>query len=153
MSVEKVKSYFRQFGIDDRIQEFEISSATVELASQALNCEPCRIAKTLSFMVDGGPILIVTAGDMKIDNPKYKAQFGTKAKMLKPDEVTQLVGHSVGGVCPFAVNNGVKVYLDESLKRFQTVFPACGSSSSAIELTIPELEDYSVYVAWVDVCK
>ena len=104
-------------------------------------------------MVDGGPILIVTAGDMKIDNPKYKAQFGTKAKMLKPDEVTQLVGHSVGGVCPFAVNNGVKVYLDESLKRFQTVFPACGSSSSAIELTIPELEDYSVYVAWVDVCK
>ena len=153
MSVEKVKSYFRQYEIDDRIQEFEVSSATVELASKALNCEPCRIAKTLSFMVDGCPILIVTAGDMKIDNPKYKAQFGTKAKMLKPDEVTQLVGHSVGGVCPFAVNNGVKVYLDESLKRFQTVFPACGSSSSAIELTIPELEDYSVYVAWVDVCK
>lgn len=153
MSVEKVKSYFRQYGIDDRVQEFEVSNVTVELASQALNCEPCRIAKTLSFMVDGGPILIVTAGDMKIDNPKYKAQFGTKAKMLKPDEVTQLVGHSVGGVCPFAVNNGVKVYLDESLKRYQTVFPACGSSNSAIELTIPELEDYSVYVAWVDVCK
>ena len=153
MSVEKVKSYFRQYGIDDRIQEFEVSSATVELASQALDCEPCRIAKTLSFMVDGTPILIVTAGDMKIDNPKYKAQFETKAKMLKPDKVTELVGHSVGGVCPFAVNDGVKVYLDESLKRFQTVFPACGSSNSAIELTIPELEEYSAYVAWVDVCK
>lgn len=153
MSVEKVKSYFRQYGIDDRIQEFDVSSATVELASQALKCEPCRIAKTLSFMVEGSPILIVTAGDMKIDNPKYKAQFGTKAKMLKPDEVTQLVGHSIGGVCPFAVNDGVKVYLDVSLKRFQTVFPACGSSNSAIELTIPELEEYSAYVSWVDVCK
>ena len=153
MSVEKVKSYFKQYGIDDRIREFEVSSATVELASKALNCEPCRIAKTLSFMMDGSPILIVTAGDMKIDNPKYKAQFGTKAKMLKPDEVTQLVGHSVGGVCPFAVNDGVKVYLDESLKRFLTVFPACGSSNSAIELTIPELEEYSAFIAWVDICK
>ena len=130
-----------------------MSSATVELASKALNCEPCRIAKTLSLMVNGEAILIVTAGDMKIDNPKYKAQFGTKAKMLKPDEVTELVGHSVGGVCPFAVNEGVKVYLDESLKRFETVFPACGSSNSAIELTIPELEKYSAYVSWVDVCK
>ena len=153
MSVGNVKSYFKQYGIDDRIQEFEVSSATVELASKALNCEPCRIAKTLSFMVDGSPILIVTAGDMKIDNPKYKAQFGTKAKMLKPDEVTQLVGHSVGGVCPFAVNDGVKVYLDESLKRFHTVFPACGSSNSAIELMIPELEEYSAFISWVDVCK
>ena len=153
MSVEKVKSYFKQYGIDDRIQEFDVSSATVELASKALNCKPCRIAKTLSFMVDGSLILIVTAGDMKIDNPRYKAQFGTKAKMLKPDEVTQLIGHSVGGVCPFAVNDGVKVYLDESLKRFQTVFPACGSSNSAIKLTIPELEEYSAYVSWVDICK
>ena len=153
MSVEKVKSYFKQYGIDDKVQEFEVSSATVELASQALNCEPCRIAKTLSFMVNGCPILIVTAGDMKIENPKFKAQFGTKAKMLKPNEVTQLVGHSVGGVCPFAVNDGVKVYLDESLKRFQTVFPACGSSNSAIELTIPELEEYSAFISWVDVCK
>ena len=153
MSVEKVKSYFRQYGIDDRVQEFEVSSATVELASQALDCEPCRIAKTLSFMVDGSPILIVTAGDMKIDNPKYKAQFGTKAKMLKIDEVKRLVGHSIGGVCPCAVHDGVKVYLDKSLKRFQTLFPACGSSNSAIELTIPELEEYSAYVAWVDVCK
>ena len=153
MSVEKVKSYFKQYGIDNRIQEFDVSSATVELASQALNCEPCRIAKTLSFMVNGCPILIVTAGDMKIENPKFKAQFGTKAKMLKPNEVTQLVGHSVGGVCPFAVNDGIKVYLDESLKRFQTVFPACGSSNSAIELTIHELEEYSEFVSWVDVCK
>lgn len=153
MSVEKVKSYFKQYGIDDRVQEFDVSSATVELASQALNCEPCRIAKTLSFMVDGSPILIVTAGDMKIDNPKYKAQFGTKAKMLKPDEVTQFIGHSVGGVCPFAVNEGVKVYLDESLKSFQTAFPTCGSNNSAIGLTIPELEEYSAYVSWVDVCK
>ena len=130
-----------------------MSSATVELASKALNCEPCRIAKTLSLIVNGEAILIVTAGDMKIDNPKYKAQFGTKAKMLKPDEVTELVGHSVGGVCPFAVNEGVKIYLDESLKRFETVFPACGSSNSAIELTIPELEKCSAYVSWVDVCK
>lgn len=153
MSVEKVKNYFKAFGIDGRIQEFDVSSATVELASKALNCEPCRIAKTLSFMVDNNPILIVTAGDMKIDNGKYKAQFGTKAKMLKADEVTQLVGYSVGGVCPFAVNEGVKIYLDESLKRFETVFPACGSSNSAIELTISELEKYSVFISWVDVCK
>ena len=153
MSIEKVRDYFKSYGIEDKIQEFEVSSATVELASKALNCEPCRIAKTLSFMVNGNAILIVTAGDMKIDNPKYKAQFGTKAKMLKADEVTELVGHSVGGVCPFAVNDGVKVYLDESLKRFETVFPACGSSNSAIELTIPELEKYSAFESWVDVCK
>ena len=153
MSIENVKSYFRQFGMDERIREFDVSSATVELASQALHCEPCRIAKTLSFLVNEVPILIVTAGDMKIDNGKYKAQFGTKAKMLKADEVTQLVGHSIGGVCPFAVNDGVKVYIDESLKRFQTVFPACGSSNSAIELTIAELEEYSRFVTWVDVCK
>ena len=125
----------------------------MELAAQALNCEPCRIAKTLSFLVDGHPILIVTAGDAKIDNPKYKAQFGTKAKMLTPEEVETLVGHAVGGVCPFAVNEGVKVYLDVSLKRFETVFPACGSSNSAIELTIAELEKYSGYTDWVDVCK
>ena len=153
MSIEKVKDYFNSYGIEDKIQEFDVSSATVELASKALNCEPCRIAKTLSFMVNGNAILIVTAGDMKIDNPKYKAQFGTKAKMLKADEVTELVGHTVGGVCPFAVNDGVKVYLDESLNRFETVFPACGSSNSAIELTIPELEKYSSFESWVDVCK
>ena len=153
MAIEKVKEYFAQFGIADRVQEFDVSSATVELAAQALNCEPCRIAKTLSFMVDGNPVLIVAAGDAKIDNPKYKAQFGTKAKMLTPDETETLIGHAVGGVCPFAVNADVTIFLDESLKRFQTVFPACGSSNSAIELTIAELEKYSAFVAWIDVCK
>ena len=136
MSIEKVKVYFSQYSMADRVQEFEVSSATVELAAQALNCEPCRIAKTLSFMVDGHAVLIVAAGDAKIDNPKYKAQFGTKAKMLTPDEAETLIGHAVGGVCPFAVNEGVTVYLDNSLKRFETVFPACGSSNSAIELSI-----------------
>jgi prolyl-tRNA editing enzyme YbaK/EbsC (Cys-tRNA(Pro) deacylase) len=153
MAIEKVKQYFARFGIADRVRELDVSSATVELAAQALNCEPCRIAKTLSFLVDGHAILIVTAGDAKIDNPRYKAQFGTKAKMLAPDEVETQIGHAVGGVCPFAVNEAVTVYLDESLKRFQTVFPACGSSNSAIELTIEELEKYSDYTAWIDVCK
>ena len=153
MAIEAVKKYFSQFGMADRVKEFDVSSATVELAAQALGCESCRIAKTLSFLVDGHAILIVTAGDAKIDNPKYKAQFGTKAKMLTPDEAESLIGHAVGGVCPFAVNEGVTVYLDESLKRFSTVFPACGSSNSAIELSIPELEEYSGYVSWIDVCK
>ena len=153
MSIEKVKVYFSQYGMADRVQEFEVPSATVELAAQALNCEPCRIAKTLSFMVDGHAILIVAAGDAKIDNPKYKAQFGTKAKMLTPDEAETLIGHAVGGVCPFGINEGVAVYLDNSLKRFETVFPACGSSNSAIELSIEELEKYSGYTAWIDVCK
>ncbi len=153
MAIEKVKEYFRQFGITNRIMEFEGSSATVELAAAALNCQPARIAKTLSFMVNDQPILIVAAGDTKIDNPKYKARFGTKAKMLSPEQAVALVGHAVGGVCPFAVNDGVTVFLDESLKRFQTVFPACGSSNSAVELTIPELERYSHFSAWVDVCK
>ena len=153
MSIEKVKVYFSQYSMADRVQEFEVSSTTVELAAQALNCEPCRIAKTLSFMVDGHAILIVAAGDAKIDNPRYKAQFGTKAKMLTPDEAETLIGHAVGGVCPFAVNEGVTVYLDNSLKRFETVFPACGSSNSAIELSIEELEKYSGYAAWIDVCK
>ena len=153
MAIEKVKEYFKQYGMENRVQEFEVSSATVELAAEALHCEPCRIAKTLSFMVDGSPILIVAAGDAKIDNPKYKAQFGTKAKMLTPVEAETLVGHAVGGVCPFAVNAGVTIYLDESLKRFPTVFPACGSSNSAIELTIEEVEKYSTFTAWIDVCK
>ena len=153
MAIEKVRAYFERQGIGDRVREFEVSSATVELAAQALNCEPCRIAKTLSFMVDGHAVLIVTAGDAKIDNPKYKAQFGTKAKMLTPDEAETLIGHAVGGVCPFAVNEGVTVYLDNSLKRFETVFPACGSSNSAIELSIPELEKFSGYSGWIDVCK
>jgi prolyl-tRNA editing enzyme YbaK/EbsC (Cys-tRNA(Pro) deacylase) len=153
MAIEKVKEYFKTYGMEGRVLEFDVSSATVDLAAQALGCEPCRIAKTLSFLVDGRPILIVAAGDTKVDNPKYKARFSAKAKMLTPDEVETLIGHAVGGVCPFAVNDGVTVYLDESLKRFDTVFPACGSSNSAIELTIPELEQYSGYSAWVDVCK
>lgn len=153
MAIEKVKEYFNQFGMADRVQEFTVSSATVELAAQALHCGPCRIAKTLSFMVDGHAVLIVTAGDAKIDNPKYKAQFGTKAKMLTPDEAETLIGHAVGGVCPFGINEGVTVYLDNSLKRFETVFPACGSSNSAIELSIEELEKYSGYATWIDVCK
>lgn len=153
MAIEKVKEYFKEYGMEDRVLEFEVSSATVQLAAEALHCEPCRIAKTLSFMVSGNPILIVTAGDAKIDNPKYKAKFGAKAKMLTPEEAESLIGHTVGGVCPFAVNEGVTIYLDESLKRFQTVFPACGSGNSAIELTIPELETYSSYIEWVDVCK
>lgn len=135
------------------MREFDVSSATVELAAQALHCEPCRIAKTLSFMVDGHAIPIVAAGDAKIDNPKYKAQLGTKAKLLTPDEVETLVGHAVGGVCPFGINDGVTVYLDNSLKRFETVFPACGSSNSAIELSIAELEKYSSFTSWIDVCK
>ena len=153
MSIEKVKAYFAALGMEDRVLEFPVSSATVELAAAALGCEPCRIAKTLSFSVGGAPILIVTAGDVKINNAAYKARFGAKAKMLTPDEAVSLIGHAVGGVCPFAVNKGVTVYLDESLRRFETVFPACGSSNSAIELTIPELEKYSGYADWVDVCK
>lgn len=153
MSIEKVKAYFAALGMEDRVLEFPVSSATVELAAAALGCEPCRIAKTLSFSVGGAPILIVTAGDVKINNAAYKARFSAKAKMLTPDEAVTLIGHAVGGVCPFAVNEGVTVYLDESLRRFETVFPACGSSNSAIELTVPELERYSGYAAWVDVCK
>ncbi len=153
MSIEKVKAYFREYGMEEKIQEFEVSSATVELAAEALHCELQRIAKTLSFLLDGHAVLVVAAGDAKIDNRGYKDQFGAKAKMLSPEEVEMLVGHAVGGVCPFAVKEGVEVYLDVSLKRFETVFPACGSSNSAIELTIPELEKYSGYKEWVDVCK
>ena len=153
MAIERVKDYFREIGLEDRIQEFTVSSATVALAAQALGCEECRIAKTLSFHVDEKVVLIVAAGDAKIDNPKYKAQFGTKAKMLAFDEAEELIGHAVGGVCPFAVNEGVEVYLDVSLKRFETVFPACGSSNSAIELNMEELEKYSGSLAWIDVCK
>ena len=153
MSIEKVRKLFAQYGIADRIREFDVSSATVELAAQALHCEPCRIAKTLSFMLNGAPILIVAAGDARIDNPRYKARFGAKAKMLTPDEAVALVGHAVGGICPFAVNEGVTVYLDESLRRFPTVFPACGSSNSGIGLTPEELEKYAAPAAWVDVCK
>jgi len=153
MAIENVKAYFEQFGIANRIQEFEVSSATVELASKALGCAPARIAKSLSFKVNDKYILIVTAGDAKIDNSKYKAKFNIKAKMLSPTEAEEYIGHSIGGVCPFGVNEGVLIYLDESLKRFDTVFPACGSSNSAIELTIEELEKYANYEDWIDVCK
>jgi prolyl-tRNA editing enzyme YbaK/EbsC (Cys-tRNA(Pro) deacylase) len=153
MAIEKVKEYFKQYDMEEKVLEFEKSSATVELAAAALGCEPARIAKTLSFLVGDCPILIVAAGDTKIDNAKYKAQFGKKAKMLSAEQVIEFIGHAVGGVCPFAVNDGVKVYLDESLKRFETVFPACGSSNSAIELTIEQLEQHSGYLEWVDVCK
>ncbi|MEW4282499.1 YbaK/EbsC family protein [Priestia koreensis] len=153
MSVEKVKDYFKNYGMEERIIETSQSSATVEQAAEALNCEPERIAKTLSFKVDERVILIVAAGDVKIDNSKYRHQFGKKAKMLSVDEVETLVGHVIGGVCPFAVNEGVTVYLDESLKRFQTVFPACGSRNSAIELTIEELEEHARPLEWVDVGK
>ena len=153
MTVEKAKEYFRQWNMEDRILEFVVSSATVELAAKAVDCEPKRIAKTLSFMVDNKCILIVTAGDARIDNSKYKLRFGTKAKMLSSDEVPNIIGYAVGGVCPFGVNEGVVTYLDVSLKRFTTVYPACGSSNSAIELNIHELEKYSKSVAWVDVCK
>ena len=153
MAIDKVREYFKKYGMENRIREFDVSSATVELAAKALDCEPSRIAKTLSFMVDSSPILIVAAGDVKVDNQKFKAQFNQKAKMLSAEEVEKMVGHSVGGVCPFGINDGVTVYLDESLKRFNSVFPACGSSNSAIELTIEELEKYSGFDCWIDVCK
>ena len=153
MSIERVRPYLAERGMEERIKEFDVSSATVELAAQALSCEGKRIAKTLSFMVNGKAILIVAAGDAKVDNAKYKAHFGAKAKMLTPDEAVELVGHAIGGVCPFAVNDGVKVHLDISLKRFDIVYPAAGSSNSAVELNIPELESLCPDAEWVDVCK
>ena len=154
MSIEKVRNYFRSFGVEDRIREFSVSSATVELAAVAVGVEGARIAKSLSFKVDDRPIIIVAAGDTKVDNSRYKAYFHTKAKMLTHEEAHALIGHDVGGVCPFALPEGVRVYLDESLRRFDTVFPAAGSANSAIELTCDELERYSSnFTAWVDVCK
>lgn len=153
MSIERVRAYFRGLGMEDKVLEFDVSSATVELAALAVGCEPGRIAKSLSFKLGEKPVMVVTAGDAKIDNARYKAQFGAKAKMLTPDEAVSLLGHAVGGVCPFALNPGVDVYLDISLRRFQTVFPACGSSNSAIELTCDEMEQYAKPIAWVDVCK
>lgn len=154
MSIERVRAYFKTFGIEDRIREFEVSSATVELAAVAVGVEGARIAKSLSFKVEDKPVIIVVAGDAKIDNGKYKAQFHTKAKMLTHEEAHSLIGHDVGGVCPFALPEDVKVYLDVSLKRFETVFPAAGSDNSAVELTCGELEKYSShFVEWVDVCK
>ncbi len=153
MAFDRVKKYFDSVGMGDKVMQFDVSSATVAEAAAAIGCQPCRIAKTLSFRADGDVVLIVAAGDVKIDNAKYKAQFKTKAKMLMYDEAEECIGHAVGGVCPFAVNDGVKVYLDASLRRFDTVYPACGSSSSAIELTVPQLELHSGSLGWVDVCK
>ena len=154
MSIAKVRAYFEPLGIVDRIREFEVSSATVELAAIAVGVEGARIAKSLSFKVEEQPIIIVAAGDAKVNNGAYKAQFHTKAKMLTHEEAHDLIGHDVGGVCPFALPENVRVYLDVSLQRFETVFPAAGSSNSAIELTCAELEKYaSNFVAWVDVCK
>ena len=153
MAIERVKDYFRQFGEEGRILEFAESSATVELAAHAAGCEPARIAKSLTFKVGDGAVMVVAAGDAKVDNSKFKAFFHTKAKMLSPEEVHTLIGHDVGGVCPFGINAGVPVYLDISMKRFETVFPAAGSSNSAIELTLAELEKYSKSLEWIDVCK
>ncbi len=154
MSIEAGREYFKKLGIEGKVLEFDVSSATVDLAAAALGVEGKRIAKTLSFKVGDGAILILAAGDAKIDNKKYKTTFGAKAKMLTPDEVVELIGHAVGGVCPFGIKENVKSYLDESLKRFDTVFPAVGGSNSAIELTIHELEMYTEHFSgWVDVCK
>lgn len=153
MSIESVKEYFKQFEMENKILEFNQSSATVELAAQALNVEPERIAKTLSFKNEDSAILIVTAGDTKIDNKKFKSEFGFKAKMLKAEEVLQFTGHAIGGVCPFGGTSNLNIYLDESMKRFDKVYPACGSANSAIELTCDELEKYSNSVKWIDICK
>lgn len=153
MSIENVRAQFESFQIVHRILEFPVSSATVSLAAAALGCEECQIAKTLSFHVNEKVVLIVTAGDTKIDNPKFKSFFHCKAKMLSHDETEPLIGHAVGGVCPFAVKEGVEIYLDKSLKRFDHVYPACGSSNSAICLTIPELEQYCNFLSWIDVTK
>lgn len=153
MAVDKIKDFFRRHGREKDVMEFEVSSATVELAAKALNVIPARIAKTLSFQSGDGCLLVVAAGDAKIDNAKFKAEFGMKSRMLTPDEVLRLVGHEVGGVCPFGIAGGVPVHLDVSLKRFDTVFPACGSSNSAIELSCGELLEYSGALGWVDVCK
>ena len=153
MSIDKVRAYFKTVGIEDRILEFDLSSATVELAAQALGCEGKRIAKTLSFKVDNGCILILAAGDARIDNKKYKATFHKKASMPSPEEVLEQIGHPVGGVCPFGIKEGVPVYLDESLKRFDIVYPAAGTGNSAVKLTIEELYKSAEATGWVDVCK
>ena len=153
MAIEKVRAFFRQYGMEGRILESAQSSATVALAAKAFGTEERRIAKSLSFLLGDKAILVVAAGDAKVNNQKYRAQFGAKAKMLTPEQVHDMIGHDVGGVCPFAINENVDVYLDASLRRFTTVFPACGSSNSAIELTLEELETYSKSKAWVDVCK
>ncbi|GMO46739.1 MAG: YbaK/EbsC family protein [Treponemataceae bacterium] len=152
MSLENAKMYLAELGLDSRVLEFDVSSATVELAAKALGVDSARIAKTLSFVINDSCILILAAGDAKIDNKKYRAVFGAKAKMLAPDQVEQRIGHAVGGVCPFGIKPGIAVYLDKSLERFQTVFPACGSANSAIEMTVAELKKYSGAKAVIDVC-
>lgn len=153
MSIEAVKAYFAQYGMADRVREYAESTATVEQAAQAAGVEPGRIAKSLSFKLEERTLLIVAAGDVKVDNVKYKTTFGGKAKMLTADEVVQRIGHAVGGVCPFAVKAGVEVYLDQSLRRYETVLPAAGSANSCIELTLAELERCAQTDKWVDVCK
>lgn len=153
MSLLKAKEYLQKHGLENRIMEFDVSSATVSEAARVINCKEEEIAKTLSFIVDDKPILIVVAGDCKIDNSKFKAEFQTKAKMIPFDNVEELIGHAVGGVCPFGINENVDVYLDNSLKRFKIVYPACGSSNSAVKLTLDELKKISNYKKWVDVCK
>jgi len=153
MAFEKAKAYLEQYGLSDRVMEFAVSSATVAQAAIAVGCEEQQIAKTLSFIVDDKAILVVAAGDSKIDNGKFKATFHTKAKMIPFDLVEPMVGHAVGGVCPFGVHDGTAVYLDESIRRFETVYPACGSSNSAVRLTVSELEQILGNAAWVDVCK
>jgi len=154
MSIDRVREYFRAYDMEDKVLEFAVSSATVELAAQAVGVIPARIAKSLTFMLPEGPIIIVAAGDARIDNPRFKAQYHTKAKMLTAEEVDERIGHKVGGVCPFAIMDDVQVYLDESMRRFETVYPACGSSNSAIELTCEQLEKVAQnFRGWVDVCK
>lgn len=153
MSMQAARDHLAKFGLEGRIREFSVSSATVELAAVAVGCEPARIAKSLSFLVEEKPILILAAGDAKVDNPRYKAQFGTKAKMIPADQVEELIGHGVGGVCPFGIKPGVTVYLDESLRRFEVVYPAAGTAASAVELNLAELEKASGASGWVDVCK
>lgn len=153
MSLENAKEHLKKFRLDNKVKEFDTSSATVKEAALALNCKEAEIAKTLSFLVNNKPILIVAAGNRKIDNAKYKSKFNEKAKMIKADEVEPFIGHKVGGVCPFGINNDVDVYLDISLKDFDIVYPACGSSNSTVKLTIKELEEASNYKEWIDVCK
>lgn len=153
MAIDKVKEYFKKFGRENDVLEFNESSATVHDAALAIGCDEAHIAKTMSYLMGDNPILIVLAGDTKVDNSKYKQKFGCKAKMIPADMLESIIGHAMGGVCPFAINEGITVYLDESLKRFEYVYPACGSGNSAIKLTIPELEKYSNYKEWVDVGK
>lgn len=153
MSAEKAREHLEKFGFVDRIKTFDKSSATVELAAQALGCEPAHIAKSLTFMVNDKPVMIVAAGDVKVDNAKFKAKFGVKAKMLTPEQVSELIGHPVGGVCPFGINDGVSVYLDNSMKRFERMFPAAGSGNTAVDLSLEELEKCSCAKEWVDVSK